>query len=157
MLDRLIAYAREIVRRRQIESEIDEELAFHIENETEANIRRGMSPTEARRIALRDLGGLDFTTESVRDVRTIWMDDFVKDCRYAARLLRKSPIFTAVAVTSLALAIGGNALVFGVLNALILRPLNLPQAESLYQIQNAATYNGQLSYPDYLDMRDRNR
>jgi ABC-type antimicrobial peptide transport system permease subunit len=77
--------------------------------------------------------------------------------RYAFRLLRKSPGFTAVAIATLALAIGANALVFAVLNAMILRPLNVPREQSLYAIERKASFlDPSQSYPDYLDLRDRN-
>jgi hypothetical protein len=85
------------------------------------------------------------------------MTTLLQDLRFALRMLRKSPGFTIVAVLTLALAIGANAVVFGVLNALILRPLNLPEEESLYAIERTSDKAGYLSYPDYLDLRDRNR
>jgi MacB-like periplasmic core domain len=84
------------------------------------------------------------------------MITLLQDLRFALRQLRKSPGFTFVALVTLALAIGANALVFGVLNALILRPLNVPQAESLFVIQHGSD-GGWHSYPDYLDLRRRNR
>jgi predicted permease len=85
------------------------------------------------------------------------IDDLLHDLRFAFRMLRKSPTFTAVAIVTLALGIGANAVVFGVLNALILRPLNVPQPESLWQLERASDKVGSESYPNYLDLRDRNR
>lgn len=81
----------------------------------------------------------------------------VQDLRYALRVLRKSPGFTIAALVTLALAIGANAVVFSVMNALILRPLNVPDAQSLYALWHPADTNAFQSYPDYLDLRDRNR
>jgi predicted permease len=80
----------------------------------------------------------------------------LQDLRFSLRQLRKSPGFTITAVLTLAMAIGANALVFSVMNGLILRPLNVPQAESLYSIEHTGNVLGH-SYPDYLDLRDRNR
>ena len=79
--------------------------------------------------------------------------------RLALRQLRKSPGFTVTAVLTLALAIGANAVVFSVLNALVLRPLNVPHSENLYMLQRAFERGNtpSQSYPDYLDLRDRNR
>jgi hypothetical protein len=85
------------------------------------------------------------------------MTTLLQDLRFALRLLRKSPGFTIAAVLTLALAIGANAVVFALLNALILRPLNVPQAESLYGIERGSEKAVNQSYPDYLDLRDRNR
>jgi predicted permease len=85
-------------------------------------------------------------------MHTLW-----QDLRYAARTLTKSPGFLAVAVLTLAMAIGANAVVFSVLNALILHPLPVPNADTLWAIQHANETSLYESYPDYLDLRDRNR
>jgi predicted permease len=84
-------------------------------------------------------------------MQTLW-----QDLRYATRLLRKSPGFAAVAILTLAVAIGANAVVFSVLNALILRPLNVPDAQSLYVLGRGMDRSGKESYPNYIDLRDRN-
>ena len=85
-------------------------------------------------------------------MQTLW-----QDLRYADRMLKKNPGFTAVAVLTLAVAIGANAVVFSVMNGLILRTLNVPQALSLYIIERASDKDSSQSYPNYLDLRDRNR
>jgi len=85
-------------------------------------------------------------------MQTLW-----QDLRFAVRMLKKNRGFTAVAILTLALGIGANAVVFSVLNALILHPLHLPDAESLYGIQHGNEASSYQSYPDYLDLRDRNR
>lgn len=84
------------------------------------------------------------------------MTGLVQDLRYALRQLRKSSAFTISAVLTLAMAIGANAVVFSVINGLILRQLNVPQAESLYSLQRTRHKDYTQSYPDYLDLRDRN-
>src|SRR5256884_7329011 len=84
-------------------------------------------------------------------MQTLW-----QDLRYAIRMLKKNRGFTAVAVLALALGIGANAVVFSVLNALIIHPLHVPDAESLYGIQHGNEASTSQSYPDYLDLRDRN-
>ena len=85
-------------------------------------------------------------------MQTLW-----QDLRYGVRMLKKTPGFTTVAVLTLAVAIGANAVVFSALNGFILRPLNVPQAQSLYQLVRASDKDSGESYPDYLDLQDRNR
>ncbi|HEX4583098.1 MAG TPA: ABC transporter permease, partial [Acidobacteriaceae bacterium] len=85
------------------------------------------------------------------------MYTLLQDLRFAVRQLRKYPGFTIVAVLTLAVAIGANAVVFGVMDGLVLRPLHVPQAQSLYGIERASNKDMSQSYPDYLDLRNRNR
>jgi predicted permease len=85
-----------------------------------------------------------------------FLETLAQDLRYGWRVLRKSPGFTTTAVLTLALGIGANAIVFAALNAFILRPLNVPRAESLYSIHRTTDDSANQSYPDYLDLRDRN-
>jgi hypothetical protein len=84
------------------------------------------------------------------------MTTLLQDLRFALQQLRKSPGFAIAAALTLAMAIGGNAVVLSFMNGLILRPLNLPQAQSLYGIERVSDKDMSQSYPDYLDLRDRN-
>src|SRR5437867_9524886 len=103
-------------------------------------------------------GGVEAMKQDYRAERALlFIENLMRDVRFALRMLRKSPGFTAVAVVTLAMAIGANAIVFSVMNALLLRPLNVPQAESLYQLMRGKDKAGNQSFPDYRDLRDRNR
>ena len=138
--------------RRQAEEDLRDELQFHLEMQRQ----KYADSAEAQRQARVKFGSIDRVAEECRDARGIaTIEILAKDVRFALRMLRKSPGFTAVAVITLALSIGANAVVFGILNALILRPLNVPRAESLYGIERNGW--GFQSYPDYIDLRDRNR
>src|SRR6516165_7315056 len=147
----------QIFRRRKFNEDLSEEIRLHIEERTEQLMSDGMSAEEAAWEARRAFGNRTLLEERSREVWQ-WptMTTLLHDLRFTQRQLRKSPGFTIAAVLTLALAIGANAVVFGVLNALILRPLNVPQAESLFVIQHGSDV-GSHSYPDYLDLRRRNR
>jgi predicted permease len=154
LFTRLFGYANP----RAHDERISEEIESHISMQTAENIRAGLSPVEARRQAILKFGGREAMKEEYRSERgLLFFDNLARDLRLAIRMLRKSPGFTAVAVVTLAMAIGANAVVFGVLNALILHPLHVPEAESLYGIQHGNEDSSYQSYPDYLDLRDRNR
>jgi predicted permease len=149
---------RALFSRRRMDEELQEELQFHLEMQARKNRRDDLDPAEANRRARLQFGSVVSATEESREQRGISsLEILVKDVRFALRMLRKSPGFTAVAVATLALGIGANAVVFGVLNALILRPLNAPQAESLWGLERGSDKAVNQSYPDYLDLRDRNR
>ena len=147
----------QIFRRRKFYEDLSEEIRLHIEERTEQLMCDGMSAEEAARAARRAFGNRTLLEERSREVWQ-WptLESIGADVRFALRGLRKSPAFSITAVLTLTLAIGANAVVFGVWNALILRPLNVPQAESLFVIQHGSD-GGSHSYPDYVDLRQRNR
>jgi predicted permease len=144
--------------RRVYDERLREEIEEHIALQTAENLRAGLSPVEARRQAILKFGGVEAIKEDYRAERGLpWIENLLQDLRFSLRLLRKSPGFTIVAILTLALGIGANAIVLSVMNALILHPLNVPQAESLYQLMRGKDKEGNHSFPDYLDLRDRNR
>jgi hypothetical protein len=134
MFERLVAYVRGIAGRRRISAEVDDELRFHIDQEIEAHVRRGVSPVEARRMALRDLGGLTQVTQAVHEVRTIWLDLLWRDARHAVRSLRRTPAFTSVALAVVTLSIGATTAIFSVVDAVILRELPFPESDRLVAV-----------------------
>jgi predicted permease len=158
LLDAIRFRIATVFRRSQLNAEMEEELRSHIAHRADDLERSGVGRAEAERRARVEFGGeLRFKQESHEAAGGTLIDSIIQDLRFAVRMLRKSPGFTIVTVATLALSIGANAVVFGVLNALILHPQNVPQAESLYGLQHGSDKNTMVSYPDYLDLRDRNR
>jgi predicted permease len=153
----LLGRITNLFRRSRLDREIAAELQSHIELRTDDNIARGMSPAEARREALVLFGNPTSTRERVSAADAhLTIEDFLRDLRYAARQLRRSPGFALTAILTLSVGIGANVVVFGVLNALLLRPLPVAGSERLYQVvQKDQGYDNQ-SYPDYVDYRARN-
>jgi len=150
-------WIRNIFRRGKPYDDLSEEIRLHIEERAEQLMGEGMSPEEAQRKARVAFGNRTVLEERSREVwRWPTLESIWADVRFALRGMRKSPGSTIAAVLTLAMAIGANAVVFGALNALILLPLNVPQAERLFVIQHGSDVASH-SYPDYLDLRQRNR
>lgn len=144
-------------RRESLAADMDEELATHIALRADDLVRSGLSRDQAERRARIEFGGREhYKEDSLAALGGNLFDTLLRDLRFTVRVLRKSPGFTIAAIVTLAMAIGANALVFALLNALILRPLNVPQPETFYGIDHTGPLEYE-SYPAYLDLRDRSR
>ena len=143
--------------RSKLHQEIDTEIQSHVEMRMADNIAAGMSPEQARRDALIRFGSRIVIRERITaaDAATA-LDAVWRDLRYAARQLRRSPTFAAMALITLILGIGANVVVFSVLNALLLRPLDVPQPTGLYNVVHKQPSYDNHSYPDYLDFQKKN-
>ena len=162
----ILAYFRSLtarfLQRAELENEIEEELRSHIQLRADDLEHSGLTRTEAERRARIEFGARERLKDEVREtLGGNFTETLLQDIRYSLRVLRKSPGFTVAAIGTLALAIGANSVVFGVLNALFLRPLDIPRAQNLYEVQYGSYGKADVSmyhsYPDYVDLRDRNR
>jgi predicted permease len=144
----------DLFRRRRYERELDDELQFDLECRTEANLRAGRTPAEARRQALLSLGPIDLTKEECRDGRSFArLESVAQDLRYGVRALRHNPAFTLVAVFSLAAGIGANSAVFSFIDAVFTRPMPVPRVSEILHISTTSPqfrFTG-VSGADYLD------
>ncbi|MGA2250092.1 ADOP family duplicated permease [Terracidiphilus sp.] len=146
-----------LFRRPLMERETNAEFEAHIALRTEDNIARGMTPQEARRDALVRFGNPAVMKErTARADAALGIDGLWRDVRYALRQMRRSPGFALTAIVTLALGIGANIVVFGVLNAIILDPLHVADPDSLYQINHKEWMASGQSFPAYQDYKLRN-
>src|SRR5437870_10020708 len=155
---------RSLFRKGRVEQELTDELRFHLGKLTEEYVAKGMTPEEARYVALRELGGVEQSKEECRDMRRVnYLEDFLQDIRYGLRQLRRSPGFTAVAALTLALGIGVNTAIFSVINAVMLRMLPVQDAEQLVQLGFQGKHSGEsfvgesFSYPLFKELRRQNQ
>ena len=151
--------------------EVDEEITFHLQREAEENMARGMKPEEARRRAAIAFGGEQRAREECREQRPGWtLESIWRDVKYGARGLGRNPMFTAVAVLTLALAIGANTTIFSLLDQALMQSLPVRDPGQLVVLSFAGTSSGhteshggnspnhrhEFSYPMYKDLRDKN-
>ena len=138
MMERIRIFASRfagLFRSWKLDQELKEELEFHLDMQTEENLRKGMNPKEARRQAQIGLGGIDQIREECRDRRGFqFLANSFQDIRYGSRLLMRNPVFAFTAIATLALGIGANTAVFSVINAAMPRPLPFDQPDELIKV-----------------------
>jgi predicted permease len=145
-------------RKRRLDADLDAELASHLQLLTEENIRRGLTAEEARRAAKREFGGLEQTREAYREQRGLPLfDSLIQDLRFASRMLRKNPVFAAVAVLTLAAGIGSSSAVFSVVDRILFRSLPYPEDKQLVSFGVMAPFDSRefMLGPDFVDWRGR--
>jgi len=145
LLHRLVSVLRWIVDRNRAETALDDELRAFVDMAAADRIRDGATPEEARRMALMHLGGVEQAKERVRTARHgAWLDEVSRDVRYALRMCRRNPGFSAVVVATLAIGIGANTAVFSVVDAVLLRPLTYAAPDRLVMVHETLPTRGRI-------------
>ncbi|HEY4229640.1 MAG TPA: permease prefix domain 1-containing protein, partial [Thermoanaerobaculia bacterium] len=162
MFGRVLGSVRSVFSKGKMESDLDEELRFHLEREIEKNVRRGMSPENARTEALRLFGGLEKTKDEVREAdRALLLETVLQDIRYGARSLRKNPGYAAAAILTLALGIGANTAIFSVVHGVLLQSLPYGGGDRLVRLRvdapGAGIQDGRFAAPEINDIRALSR
>jgi predicted permease len=142
--------------------DLEDELRLHLELAAEDARRRGLNAADSARAARLEAGGTSQAMDALRDQRRLpWLDDLTRDLRHGLRTLGRTPVFTAVALLTLALGIGANTAIFTIVNGVLLRPLGYPKPEQLLyltaEFPALALTRGAVSAPEYLEFREINR
>ncbi len=156
----LLFRLRALLRRRLVETDLDDELRFHRERQLDAYRRAGLPPAEARRRLALQFGGLDQVKEECRNVRGVTLvEHLIQDVRYGVRSLFKAPAFTVVSVLTLALGLGANTAIFSVVYGVLLRPLPFADPSKLVVLHETTPQVGtvSVSIPNFLDWRADSR
>ena len=162
MPKRILSLFRNLFRKRENEQALEDELRSSLEALTQEKMKQGLSQSVARREALLEIGGIEQVKERVRAVRAgRFVEDLAKDIRYALRQLRRNRSFTAVAVLTLALGIGGTTAIFSVVNGILIQPLPYSHPGSLVEVgldlPGINQFNWPLSPAEYFTFREQNR
>src|SRR5580704_16684747 len=147
---------RSLFRKDKAELDLSEELQFHLQNQIDEYVVEGMNPQEARRAALRSLGGVEQVKEECREMRrTNLIESFLQDVRFGFRMLRRSPGFTVLAILCLTLGIGANAAVFSWVEGILIRPYPLVshQERLVTLTRTVRDERDETSWPDLLDVQ----
>ncbi len=160
-LREIAARIRGVFAKQHRDADLDDEFAAHLDLLAEENIRRGMTREEASYAARREFGGVEQIKETYRDRRGLPMlETFLQDLRYGARMMRKNPGFTALAVLTLALGIGATSAIFSVVNTLLLSPLPFADSDRIVLVQESipklVSGSMPVSAPDVADFRRMN-
>src|SRR5215467_1555710 len=153
-----------LFRRNHLAQDLDEEIRFHLDEQIAENIAAGMNKEEARHAALRSFGNPSLLKEDARETwGWVWLEQIVQDARYGFRMLRRSPLFTLVAVLTLAFGIGANTAIFSLMDQVLLQLLPVKHPEQLVLVAQRGIRFGDswgdndISYPMYRDFRDGNQ
>ena len=164
MISRLRALWNNVFRRKQLDSDLDEELQAYVELVSAERMQTGVDPEVARRDARQEMGGVQQVIQGVRDVRAgVWLERFALDIRYGVRTLAKNPAFTLVAMGTLALGIGANTAMFSLLDQVVLQLLPVRHPEQLVIVRETGNHYGNsygantMSWPMFEDLRDNNQ
>ena len=152
---RLRSRLHALIHRGDVERDLDDELRFHLDMETEHLMRMGMSEQDARRRANREFGGVERYRDESRDARGVSsIEDFLRDVKVGARSLRRAPGFALVSIFTVALGIGATTAVFSIIDGILLRPLPYPAPDELVRIyeRNAEYPNGSFAGPNFYDL-----
>jgi predicted permease len=143
MLERIRHKARALGDHHGMDRELNTEVSFHIDMETQKNIASGMAPDRARAEALRNFGPMEKHKAEARDARGVsWLEEFVADVRYGVRTLLKNPGFALLAILTLGLGIGSNTAIFSVIDGVLLKPLPYENGNRLVLVQHTANTPG---------------